>query len=124
MDRSLYRIDRDPFKCAVGIRLSGVCSHIRGFMGILRSCPEYYVRYGAAFFQAHARRNRKAFSAADEIPKNIIRMDINYGTTDMRKLSKYYAGQVFQKVGGNKSQAAKLLGISRPKLDTLLAKHK
>ena len=68
--------------------------------------------------------NAIQFDASQELPENIVRMDINYGTTDMRKLSKYYAGQVFQKVGGNKSQAAKLLGISRPKLDTLLAKHK
>ena len=68
--------------------------------------------------------NAIQFDTSQELPENIVRMDINYGTTDMRKLSKYYASQVFQKVGGNKSQAAKLLGISRPKLDTLLAKHK
>ncbi|HMN50004.1 MAG TPA: sigma-54 dependent transcriptional regulator [Ignavibacteriaceae bacterium] len=59
-----------------------------------------------------------------EIPNNIIRMDINYGTVDIKKLSKYYASQVLQKVGGSKSQAAKLLGISRPKLDTLIVKKK
>lgn len=59
-----------------------------------------------------------------EIPGNIIRMDINYGTVDMKKLTKYYASQVLQKVGGSKSQAAKLLGISRPKLDTLIVKKK
>ncbi len=51
-------------------------------------------------------------------------MDLNSGTTDLRKLSKHYALQVLEKVGGNKSQAAKLLGISRPKLDTLVAKKK
>lgn len=59
-----------------------------------------------------------------EIPDNMIRMDINYGTVDLKKLDKYYANQVLQKVGGSKSQAAKLLGISRPKLDTLIAKKK
>jgi two-component system response regulator AtoC len=59
-----------------------------------------------------------------EIPENVIRMDLNYGTTDIKKLSKYYALQVMEKVGGNKSQAAKLLGISRPKLDTLVSKKK
>lgn len=58
----------------------------------------------------------------DEIPSNIVRMDLNYATTNLRKLSKHYAGLVLEKVGGNKSQAAKLLGISRPKLDTLLSK--
>ena len=57
-----------------------------------------------------------------EVPNNIIRMDLNYGTTDLKRLNKYYAAQVLQKVGGNKSQAAKLLGVSRPKLDSLLSK--
>ena len=61
----------------------------------------------------------------DEIlSDNIIRMDINYAAVDLRKLSKYYSSQVLEKVGGNKSQASKLLGISRPKLDTLLVKKK
>jgi len=57
-------------------------------------------------------------------PENIIRLDLNYGTTDLRKLTKYYAAQVLEKVGGNKSHASKLLGISRPKLDTLVSKKK
>lgn len=59
-----------------------------------------------------------------ELPQNIIRLDLNYGTTDLKKLTKFYAHQVLEKVGGNKSQASKLLGISRPKLDTLVAKKK
>jgi two-component system response regulator AtoC len=59
-----------------------------------------------------------------ELPQNIIRLDLNYGTTDLKKLAKFYAQQVLEKVGGNKSQASKLLGISRPKLDTLVAKKK
>jgi two-component system response regulator AtoC len=59
-----------------------------------------------------------------EVPENVIRMDLNYGTTDLKKLTKHYAIQVLEKVGGNKSQAAKLLGISRPKLDTLVSKKK
>ncbi|MBK7631429.1 MAG: sigma 54-interacting transcriptional regulator [Ignavibacteriales bacterium] len=59
-----------------------------------------------------------------DIPENVIRLDLNYGTTDIKKLSKYYAMQVMDKVGGNKSLAAKLLGISRPKLDTLVSKKK
>lgn len=60
----------------------------------------------------------------DELPANIVRVDLNYATTNLRKLSKHYAMLVLEKVGGNKSQAAKLLGISRPKLDTLLSKKK
>ncbi len=59
-----------------------------------------------------------------EIPDNVIRLDINYGTTDIKKLAKHYTIQVLEKVGGNKSQAAKILGISRPKLDSLVSKKK
>lgn len=57
-----------------------------------------------------------------ELPSHIIRMDINYGVTDLRKLEIHYARQVFEKLGGNKTQTARLLGVSRPKLDTLLKK--
>ncbi len=57
---------------------------------------------------------------AAEVPTNIIRFDINYGITNLRKLDKQYAREVLIKLGGNKTQTAKLLGISRPKLDTLL----
>jgi transcriptional regulator with PAS, ATPase and Fis domain len=56
----------------------------------------------------------------ERIPENIVRMDINYGTTGLRKLEKYYAREVLKRLDGNKTQAARLLGISRPKLDTLL----
>ena len=50
----------------------------------------------------------------------MIRMDLNYAAIDLKKLDRYYAKRVLEKVGGNKSQDAKLLGISRPKLDNLL----
>jgi len=56
----------------------------------------------------------------EKIPNNIVRMDINYGTTGLRKLEKHYAREVLKRLNGNKTQAARLLGISRPKLDTLL----
>lgn len=62
--------------------------------------------------------------AENELPPQVIRMDLNYAATDLKRLSKFYALQVLEKVGGNKSQAAKLLGVSRPKLDSLLAKKK
>jgi two-component system response regulator AtoC len=51
---------------------------------------------------------------------HLIRMDVNYGSTDLRKLQKHYAREVLKKLGGNKTQTARLLGVSRPKLDTLL----
>ncbi|MCZ7610745.1 MAG: sigma-54 dependent transcriptional regulator [Ignavibacterium sp.] len=59
-----------------------------------------------------------------QLPDNIIRLDLNFGTTDLKKLTKFYAKQVLDRVGGNKSQASKLLGISRPKLDSLISKKK
>lgn len=55
-----------------------------------------------------------------QIPENIVRMDVNYGTTGLRKLEIHYAREVLKRLKGNKTQAARLLGISRPKLDTLL----
>lgn len=55
-----------------------------------------------------------------QIPTNVIRLDIHYGVTNLRKLDKQYAREVLLKLSGNKTQTAKLLGISRPKLDTLL----
>jgi len=56
----------------------------------------------------------------DDIPFNIVRLDVNYGITTLRNIDKEYARKVLVKMGGNKTQTAKLLGISRPKLDTLL----
>lgn len=55
-----------------------------------------------------------------DVAQHLIKMDINYGATDLRKLDKHYAKEVLKKLGGNKTQTAKLLGVSRPKLDTLL----
>ena len=55
-----------------------------------------------------------------EVPPSIVRMDVSYGFTTLRNLDKEYAKKVLVKMGGNKTRTAKLLGISRPKLDTLL----
>ncbi len=59
---------------------------------------------------------------SEKIPDNVVRMDINYGTTGLRKLEKHYAREVLKRLNGNKTQAARLLGISRSKLNTLLKK--
>ena len=56
----------------------------------------------------------------DEVPFNIVRLDVNYGITSLRNVDKEYARKVLFKMGGNKTQTAKILGISRPKLDILL----
>ena len=59
-------------------------------------------------------------SKPDSVPYNIVRLDVNYGITSLRNVDKEYARKVLAKMGGNKTQTAKLLGISRPKLDILL----
>ncbi|MHB8336810.1 MAG: sigma-54 interaction domain-containing protein [Ignavibacteriaceae bacterium] len=50
-----------------------------------------------------------------------IRLDLNYMNTGLKKISIIYAKEVLSKTNGNKSQAAKILGISRPRLDALLS---
>jgi transcriptional regulator with PAS, ATPase and Fis domain len=59
----------------------------------------------------------------DELPvlPEFIRLDLNYTETDLREINRLYAFKVLQKANGNKTKAAKLLNISRPKLDTLLS---
>ena len=51
---------------------------------------------------------------------HLIRIDLNYKETDLHGLSKLYAKKVLLKMRGNKSKTSKILGISRPKLDSLL----
>lgn len=63
---------------------------------------------------------RSQHNKESAIPPELVRLDLNYATVDLKKLNQSYAKIVLDKVGGNKSQAAKFLGISRPKLDILL----
>jgi two-component system response regulator AtoC len=51
---------------------------------------------------------------------NLIRLDLNYENIDLIKLSQIYAKEVLRKMMGNKTKSARILGISRPKLDKLL----
>ena len=51
---------------------------------------------------------------------NLIRLDLSYEKTNLINLSTLYAKEVVKKMGGNKSKSARVLGISRPKLDKLL----
>ncbi len=51
---------------------------------------------------------------------HIIKFDLNYKETDIHDLGKLYAKKVLTKMRGNKSKTSKILGISRPKLDSLL----
>ena len=49
-----------------------------------------------------------------------INLNLNYTTTSIKTLNEIYAKMVMDKTKGNKSKAAKLLEISRPKLDLLI----
>jgi len=51
---------------------------------------------------------------------NLIRLDLNYENIDLLKLSQLYTKEVLRKMSGNKTKSARILGISRPKLDKLL----
>ncbi|MBK7379332.1 MAG: hypothetical protein IPJ03_10040 [Ignavibacteriales bacterium] len=55
----------------------------------------------------------------EQIPQQIIRLDLNFTAVDLKKLNKIFAEEVMKKTHGNKSRAAKFLGISRPRLDGL-----
>lgn len=49
-----------------------------------------------------------------------VELDIDFEKVKLESLTEIYAQEVLQKLGGNKSKTAKILGISRPKLDKLL----
>ncbi len=51
---------------------------------------------------------------------NFVSFNVNYTKTRMREIERMYAQNVLEKTNGNKSKTANLLGISRPKLDSLL----
>jgi len=54
----------------------------------------------------------------------LIRLEFEYEKTGLKELAILYAEEVMNKTEGNKSKAAELLGISRPKLNSLLEKNK
>lgn len=67
------------------------------------------------------------FIVSPEIKENFpllpefVRIDVNYLQSNLKAIDRIYALKVLDKVGGNKSRAAKILGVSRPKLDSLLS---
>ena len=63
---------------------------------------------------AEENKKRKA-----DLP-NFVSFDVNYTKTKLKELERFYAKNVLDKTKGNKSKTASLLGISRPKLDSLL----
>lgn len=53
-----------------------------------------------------------------------LHLEVDYKKITLRTLSQMYASTVLKKEGKNKSNTAKILGISRPKLDSLLEEEK
>ena len=58
--------------------------------------------------------------SSDVTHPHLINLNLNYEMTSLKKLTKIYAKEVLKKNYGNKSKSAKFLGISRPKLDSLI----
>ncbi|MFC2133935.1 sigma-54 interaction domain-containing protein [Bacteroidota bacterium] len=57
---------------------------------------------------------------ADQEFTTQVELDVDFEKVKLESLTEIYAQEVLQKLGGNKSKTAKILGISRPKLDKLL----
>lgn len=64
--------------------------------------------------------NSAEFRDNIQLMPNFVRLDVNFEKIDLKTLEKMYSREVLKKMKGNKSRTAKVLGISRPKLDTLL----
>jgi len=60
------------------------------------------------------------FSGENDKTESNLLIGVDYKMTDIRKLNIMYAANVLKKEAGNKTKTAKVLGISRPKLDSLL----
>lgn len=64
-------------------------------------------------------------ASIDPVEKDLdtIQLEIPFATTDLHHVSLLYIHKVLKKVNGNKSLAARLLGVSRPTVDRLLAEE-
>lgn len=121
-EKSVKKIDKDLQHFLMGYSWPGNVRELRNAIerAVLLSDSD---KIGIDDFSNLIRTTQIEFQdniSSEKIPNNIVRMDINYGTTGLRKLEKHYAREVLKRLNGNKTQAARLLGISRPKLDTLL----
>ncbi|MDR3611024.1 MAG: sigma 54-interacting transcriptional regulator [Ignavibacteriaceae bacterium] len=56
----------------------------------------------------------------DNLPPQYVKLNFEYEKVDLKNVNRLYAVEVLKKMHGNKSKTAKILGISRPKLDILL----
>ncbi len=56
----------------------------------------------------------------EKLLPQIIRMDLNFENINLKEMNRAYVQEVLKKLNGNKSRTARILKISRPKLDALL----
>ncbi|MBZ0200671.1 MAG: sigma-54 dependent transcriptional regulator [Ignavibacteriaceae bacterium] len=73
-------------------------------------------------FSFLAQKVKFPLSTKTKLPATNLHLNVDYKNIDLRTLSEMYAVTVLKREGKNKSETAKLLGISRPKLDSLLNK--
>jgi two-component system response regulator AtoC len=64
----------------------------------------------------------KGKPGGEEMLPQYIKLNVEYEKVDLKEINRLYALETLRKMNGNKSKTAKLLGISRPKLDILIKK--
>jgi two-component system response regulator AtoC len=64
--------------------------------------------------------NESDFKDLSSYHPRLVNLICNYETTDLLKLTKIYAKEILERMNGNKFKTAKVLKVSRPKLDQLL----